>query len=213
LDLVLHLSLSTDTGGPKAFDITFNSASIDTTGKLPVVEYNMLWRAADTTSWFQYCIDSSSAADKVVFQEGMAVDPNNAAVTRDLATAGFTTLSCRKGAMATVHWWGYPYRVGADTFFFDSGLHMKRASYCGDDNHYTISGTQILIHDSAGINAEPITHVEAFWNQKGAICVNMAYRRYLNTTFNGWCNGAPLPNCAGFPNSTTYLKDGAASKQ
>jgi hypothetical protein len=211
--LKLHLFTNTDLSGQKAFDVMFNQGWVDSSGKRPVVVLNMLWRVAGGSSWYQYCVDSSSAPDQMVFQQGMAIDPVTAAVTRDSTTSGFTTLSCRKGGPATVHWWGYAYKLGYKTFYFDAGLHMKRASYCGDDKHYTVSGTQILIDDSAAINSDAINHVEAYWNEKGAICVNMPYRRYLNNGFTGWCGGVQLPDCSAQPSSTIYLDDGAVSKQ
>jgi hypothetical protein len=213
LRLQLHLFLSQSLLGPKSFTVSFTKGGVDTTGKNPIMHFNMVWRGDGTSTDYQYCINSASLPDQVVFQQGFAVDPVNAKVTRDSTTTGFVTLSCTLGAMAKVHQWGYPYRLGTATYFFDSGLQMKRDSYCANAAHYTKSGTPILIDDSYPFNDDAIQNIEAFWSPEGAICVNMMYRRYNSMAFSGFCNGQPLPDCSLYPQVKPYLADGALSQQ
>jgi ADYC domain len=114
-------------------------------------------------------------------------------VTRNATTAHFVTVSCRLGGPATVYWWGYDHLNPATTWYFDGGLHMKRASYCANSRHYTIAGTQIRIADDAGIEDDPIQDVEAFWTPTGATCLGTM--RHPELGFSGWCNGVKLPVC------------------
>jgi len=55
------------------------------------------------------------------------------------------------------------------------------ASYCGDDRHYTVSGTRI--------NSEHLRHAELA----------------RSAGFTGRCNGRPLPRCAVSSARTRYL--------
>jgi hypothetical protein len=111
---------------------------------------NMRWKLTTGTTWNQYCHRTDGTNDEVVFQQGIAVDPVDASVNR---TPAAVTLSCRRGAMATVRLWGYSYRGSNVTLtnLFDAGLHMKRASYCGDASFYTRANTEILVWDNQGI--------------------------------------------------------------
>ena len=106
------------------------------------------------------------------------------------------TLSCRYGGIATVRLWGYPYRAPYNTYFFDAGLQMKRASYCADSSFYTHANTKIRIWDSAGENQDPMTaaEVEAWWTPNGATCIGPL--RHSGMGFSGKCNGVPLPPCS-----------------
>jgi ADYC domain-containing protein len=220
LKLTLHLVLPgsgvpTSVGSaPKAFAIWFNGGGFDSSGQVTVEKFNMMWRAEGSAANYQYCIDSDSLKDQVVFQQSIDVDPNTGAVTRDSKTTSHVTLSCRKGAIATVHTWGYAYKPGFKTFYFDAGINLKRAAYCGDARHWTKSGTLIRIADSSGINTDAIFKTEAYWGLGGALCVNMNERRQMPMPFSGICNGQPLPDCSTFPAASGYwLEDGAESLQ
>jgi len=192
--LNLQLVITFNEHGTSAlYTLLFDSVTTDS-DKASIRKYNMLWRSGNngTGATTQYCFRADGSSDQVVFQQDIIVNPGNANVTRD---ANYVTLSCRYGAPATVRMWGYPYRIGYATYYFDAGLHMKRASYCGDGDFYTESGTKIRVHDDAGVQTDPIPELEAWWTPKGAACVNMANRRHMDIPFSGSCNGVPLPPC------------------
>ncbi|MCU1280077.1 MAG: hypothetical protein JWM53_3623 [bacterium] len=210
LDLKVIITPDASAGGSKQYELSFDKFATDISGKQPVRTVNMRWRAAySNVVPTQYCVDASNQPDPVVFQQGMAVNPVNAAVTRNSTTDGVVTLSCRLGAMATVHSWGYAYRTPYNTFYFDAGLQMKRASYCADANHYTTAGTKIQIADDSGIQSDTITYLESWWTPQGALCLDNP--RHWNAGFSGSCNGQPLPHCVNRP--AQYLADGPAILQ
>jgi hypothetical protein len=215
LGLQLSLYLNQSTLGPKAFTIAFNGGGIDHLGSLAIEHFNMITRAAGAASFYQYCVDSGGAADQVVFQQSIDVDVDNGKVTRDSTTTKDVTLSCRKGAIATVHSWGYAYKPGFKTYYFDAGINLKRAAYCGDWRHWTISGTKIRIADSSGINTEAIDKTEAYWGLGGALCVNPGYRRVMSKFFDPATScGQPMPDCSAYPPSSGYwIEDGATLLQ
>jgi hypothetical protein len=160
--------------------------------------------------------------DNVVFQQGILVNALTADMNRDNA---YVTLSCQLGAIARARLWGYAYRgTQAQADMFETVMHMKRASYCGDASFFTRRATEFFIKDSAGINddgAGIITSTsgfEATWgyhaaNNFRALCVNMVDRRHPNAlylppnwtggshdAFTGDCDGngtvdLPLDNC------------------
>ncbi len=192
VNLKLHLSFADPaTGKLDMYVIGFDSVLTEA-GVRPLRKYDMTWKVEGATTDQSYCYDANGKLDPVVFQRGIAVNPTTAAVTRDATTVDTVTLSCRRGGIATVYWWGYPYASGSD-YFFAAGLHMKRASYCGDSSYYTISGTQILIDDSSHIEDSEIQQVEAYWTPTGATCVGKM--RHPELGFNGICNGVLLPPC------------------
>jgi hypothetical protein len=125
-------------------------------------------------------------------------------------------MSCRKGAIATVFWWGYPYLgTPADTFYYDAGIHMKRASYCADGEAYTETGAKIWILDDRAINAGGAGPIEARWSPSGATCLSKL-RRPLIAAARGFTHSCParmppdLPPCLPvvFPLPTPTLIDG-----
>ena len=138
----------------------------------------------------EYCTrapvkDQPLASDAVVFQQAIAVNPITAVMVRN---NNFVTLSCRHGAIATARWWGYKYRdTQANADLFEAAMHMKRASYCGDDTFYTRANTDILINDghfeTMGLGSDVY---EASWGRPNgdpskpirALCVNRHYSRH-----------------------------------
>jgi hypothetical protein len=212
LDLQLYITLANPINSKtELYMIDFDSVATDV-GKGAVRKFNMRWRPATANALpTQYCVDANNQPDQVVFQQGMYVNPVTAMVVRNSNTAGFVTLSCRLGAMATVHWWGYAYRLGFNTFYFDSGLHMKRASYCADAHHYTKAGTLIQIQDNQGIQNDQIDHLEAYWSPTGAKCLDTM--RHPGMGFNRMCNGVLLPHCSQIAVGPQYLADGPAVLQ
>ena len=144
-----------------------------------------------------YCVDAHGNADPVVFQGGIAIDPDTARVTRGGSTDGVVTLSCRSGAPATVYSWGYRHRE--DAYYFDAALQMKRASYCGDGATYTRSATLIDIADDRGGARSPLARLEARWTPTGASCVNRDHLRHpelaVEKRFTFTCQGRSLPPC------------------
>lgn len=211
LNLTLSIAVNDGLADDKALGLRFTGGGIDSTGKLAVEYFNMVWTRGNKS--FQYCLhnDETWSNDQVVFQGSIAVDPNTATVTRDSTTTNMVTLSCRGGAMATVHKWGYGYRTGYNPKFFDAALQMKRASYCADAHFYTVAGTAIKITDSIDVNDDPISLVEAFWSPQGALCVDLGNMRHPELGFTGSCNGKQLPSCDGYPQpGYAYIEDGAA---
>jgi hypothetical protein len=186
-------------------------------GKQPLRMYNMRWRGlTDNAQPTQYCSDASNVPDPVVFQQGIDVEPVTGSVKRGLTTAGFVTMSCSRGAPAKVYGWGYAYAgTPTETFYFDAGIHMKRASYCGDSQYYTVAGTKIQIADDQHIQNEykDIKNVEARWTPTGAICLEPDHERHpemvANKGFTGLCNNQQLPRCSHLPPPVSpYLADG-----
>ncbi len=167
---------------------------------------------ADPANPNQHLQPLQHETDPVVFQQGIGVNPLTATM---VVNNSYTTMSCFHGAMATVAWWGYPYRGSStQTNRFEAAMHMKRASYCGDKSFYTRSGTQILIKDN--VTPTPIqndslstANFEAAWGTTSqgirAVCVNMAKRRRPGVFFppqtgadwDGKCNNVALPDCPG----------------
>jgi hypothetical protein len=158
-----------------------------------------------------YCVDANKQPDPVLFQEGIDVHPVFGSVTRPPSTTKVLTMSCRKGAIATVFAWGYSYLgIPADTFYYDAGIHMKRASYCADGEAYTANGTHIWIFDDRKINAEVGPALEARWSPTGATCLTTPRHPTLAVGFTG-CRSGPLPPCSSvtFPLSAPSLIDWA----
>jgi hypothetical protein len=188
--LNLEVVLSLD----KLYTIDWDVAGSETM-KATIQEYNMRWRLTGSSSANQYCFRGDGTKDAVVFQQGMWVNPVTAKVARSSTIEGYVTLSCRYGAIATARLWGYPYRTPYNTFFYDSALQMKRASYCADSEFYTHSGTKIRVWDAAGVQDDPMTpaEIEAYWTPNGATCIGPM--RHWGMGFSGSCNGVPLPKC------------------
>ncbi|MDB4966182.1 MAG: hypothetical protein JWN44_1871 [Myxococcales bacterium] len=165
--------------------------------------------------------------DSVVFQAGIAVDPQTGHVG---ANASFVTMSCRYGAPATAYWWGYDH--ASDLWHFAAAIHMKRASYCGDGGFHTVSGTHIDIQDEAYIEGATSlggikiadSAVEAMWTPNGARCYSQPRRPDLKdkgvTVFAGSCGGQALQPCPSVVptiqsaqvNNTNALVDGVVAQ-
>lgn len=216
VDLVLHVSFTVPgRRTPVLATLGFNAAS--TTPRVDNFKtsarvYDLRWQNlsdSPATAPQPYCHGPHNVPDTAVFQQGIAVDPVNGTVTR--SNAAGITLSCSLGAPAVVYRWGYPYHGSAsDTFYFDAGIHMKRASYCGDANYYTVSGTRIQIADDRSIQSEPIRFLEARWSPSGAICVDYNrpdYLRHPEMGFTGQCGSKLVSKCIGAATSP-YLADG-----
>ena len=174
----------------------------------------MRWNAGDTKSAnpATYCTraplnGAAGTDDWAVFQQGISVDPLTSVMSKDNTV---TTLSCRRGAVATARWWNYIYRgTAAQDDMFEAAMHMKRASYCGDDAFFTRRNTDILVWDNAGNQTSPITptNMEASWGRVNggpihAVCVTGPNRRrpgalYEGDNFDRTCNGAvpTIPSC------------------
>jgi len=254
LQLKLHISFEVPFNGvmsPKTVTLDFNATN---TNEVPLPnsnvtqiprKYNMRWTNPNdypNNPPQQYCHGPSQQPDDMaVLQQGLDVHPLTGAVTR-LNVGNHVTVSCSLGAPAVVYSWGYPYRGSdADTFYFDAGIHMKRASYCGDSRYYTWAGTLIKITDSKlthnGIPLHPPFSppgVEAWWGKDGALCVNSENIRHLslapknnellsckNGVYSGqpqdlpschfMCSGKPLPRCTPNPQQQPFLFDGPMS--
>jgi hypothetical protein len=172
----------------------------------------------------QYCVDADAdrTPDQVVFQQGMFVDPVTGKVSRGDEYARYVTMSCALGGVVLAYLWGYDYvgkptdpAVPDPTFYFDAAIQMKRASYCGDWKHYTISGTRIRIVDNVIINDDHPKDsgnqsivVEAFWKRDGAICLNQNNHRHPELAFDG-CSDRILSECPA-PSASQPLYNGLA---
>ena len=151
---------------------------------------------------------NGSVPDPVVFQQGIGVNALSAKMVRN---DSYVTLSCRYGAIATVRWWGYVYRGNAaQSTMFEAAMHMKRASYCGDDTFFTRANTYIYIKDIVPNQHGTVTptNMEASWGADTngrirALCVTDANRRrplakYYGDVFDRTCNGTvspAIPDC------------------
>jgi hypothetical protein len=161
----------------------------------PVHKYGMAWWNPADQSAHNYCAGAPKTPggppvlDSVVFMGGIDVNPINGAVVRN---PDVVTLSCSLGAIATAYRWGYDYKPlslfghplteynATALWYFNAAIQMKRASYCGDDRHYTMANTDIYISDAKsiqdGIQAPSL--IEAFWTPQGASCVNVSQMRH-----------------------------------
>lgn len=179
------------------------------TGAL-VWSYPMFWNPGTSASANRtvYCEralqqgETTRDPDALVFQQGIAVDPITAEMTRNGA---YVTLSCRHGAIANARSWGYFYRGdAAASLMFEAAMHMKRASYCGDETFYTRRDTPILINDIANIQHDGVTssNVEARWGRGPggrirALCVNWIFppgpdlRRHSGANYPPNASGVP----------------------
>ncbi len=199
-DLVLYLQLVNPVSGARqVYALEFAKRPIEVGRGTVLSKYIMRWHDTDVAHPARvYCRDGNQNEDTVVFQRGMFVNPVSGSVTRAPATADFVTLSCRQGAIATVYHWGYHYLGATAKTYFDAGIHMKRASYCGDETFYTVTGTHIRLADDLGIHSEVSSAqdpmIEAYWDEHGATCFGV--QRNLTKVFSPHsCNGQPLPPC------------------
>jgi hypothetical protein len=177
--------------------------------KNSITTYDLTWSDPAiiglTASAPPYCVDAHGQPDPVVFQQGIVVNPIDGQVTRGAAAAGVITMSCLQGAPATVYRWGYR----TDSDLFNAGIQMKRASYCGDAQYFTVAGTQIEIADSDRIQtATPrLEDVEAWWSPTGATCLNPVRERHRGMGFSGTCLGVALLPCPTTLPAAPYLYD------
>lgn len=181
------------------------TATTDTNQSL--AKYDLTWRDLQSAGVpsKSYCADANGVADPVVFQQGIDVDPITGRVAPAEQATGLVTMSCSLGAPAKVYGWGYSYHpspgtAATDMYYFAAAIQMKRASYCGDENHYTVAGTEISIVDDRHIHPglqlpDTIKTVEAWWAEAGARCVTLPNRRHLGMAFNGTCPNRVLPSC------------------
>jgi hypothetical protein len=173
--------------------------------------YNLRWRVDDLQqqprpspepAWTQYCRDGGDAKaggphqpDAVVFHGGIDIDPSSGTVSRPAGS--HVTMSCYLGAPAAVTSWGYPHLGSKDkVFYFDAGIHMKLAAFCGDSQFFTHAGVNIdVADDNAGSRSGegPPLYLEAVWSPEGAICVNPQNVR--DKPFTG-CPHRPLTPCS-----------------
>ena len=172
-----------------------------------VIKYDLSWSEQGSSTSKRYC---ATPEDPVVFQQGIDVHPVTGRVT---PSPSVVTMSCRQGALATVYWWGYDYRGTSDAerFYFESGIQMKRASYCADENYYTTAGTPIVIADDHGIEGwyQDIQTLEARWSPKGAVCLDTM--RHPEKNFSRICNSTPVPTCDQVALKGAYLANGLGS--
>ena len=200
-------------GVTQSYVLEFGRAATDARSRAPLQMYELRWRerAAGAVP-VPYCVDARGSADPIVFQGGIAIDPDTARVTRGGSTDGVVTLSCRSGAPATVYSWGYRHRE--DAYYFDAALQMKRASYCGDGATYTQSPTLVDIADDRHVAQSPLARLEARWTPTGASCVNRDHLRHpeiaVEKGFTFTCQGRSLPPCT-TPALGRYLASGVAS--
>jgi hypothetical protein len=148
-----------------------------------VYKYNMWYQNTYTgEAWTNYCNDAAGNTDPVVFQGGIDVTPWAGQVT---SNSSDVTLSCRQGAIATAYYWGYDYR--SDWWHYAAAIHMKRASYCGDDKFFTVAGTHITILDDWFTQMQfPNGGIEALWTPYGASCFNQSRRPDGDPTLPYW---------------------------
>jgi hypothetical protein len=217
LKIGIVFSLAAFDGGPASYSaLVFQSTgTVSSNGMPPMNTYDLSWstlaKESDLSAAMPgtpYCVDAQGKTDPVVFQQGIDVDPASGIVGD--RRPDIVTMSCREGAMPTVYSWGYDYRtvVPADTFYFDAGIQMKRASYCGDAQYFTAAGTEIHIADDKGIQPwrpDPAL-IEAWWTPTGAQCVNPANERHRGMGFSGRCKDRKLPHCD-FSPTGRYLVD------
>jgi len=174
------------------------------------MEYVVAGLLGATTS--SSCIGPNNESQRSVFYQGSQWNPMNAERSDGM---NLVTMTCESGAVATCMRWGYrPWGSGQDQTgqtasfadYHQACIHMKRASYCGDSQTYTLDGTPIFISDelSPPINSGSMALIEALWTTTGATCVSN--RRHPEFLFLG-CP-LPLPNCPSDLGSSYLLADG-----
>jgi hypothetical protein len=101
--------------------------------------------------------------------------------------------ACAAAAVGKAAVWGYsPWSTDATTHQVAS--RAVRADYCGNGQSYTEAGTALQLRDVFGINdfADPGQKNEAFWGERGALCVDIP--RYVEPGQID-CNGEVPPPC------------------
>jgi hypothetical protein len=164
------------------------------------------------SSWKSYCTGSTGESQRAVFYQGSQWNPLNAARQDG---SNLITMTCESGSVAKCMSWGYrPWgsaqkQDGTNVSLIDhlqTCIHMKRASYCGDSNTYTVDGTRIFVNDqlSPPINQGSLDRIEALWSPSGATC--LSNRRHPELLFLGCAN--PLPVCPQNPTGNYLLANG-----
>jgi len=229
---LLHLSIAFKRAGYSTISFVRHATDSRTTSGTHTTAtlhvFDMQWNdgtTVDLATRQPYCtlapVGGVADLDWVVFQQGIIVNALNGRLNQN---SSYVTLSCRKGGIATARKWGYVYRgTAAQANMFETAIHMKRASYCGDATFYTRRNTDIFIRDSATINDDddpttgssaltfPDADFEASWGYDSAsgtfraLCVNVGNRRRPGAewpppvygggnTFNGHCaDGTTIP--------------------
>jgi len=217
--LELQLELEFEFAAAKNIAILAFNDTQTHSGRNAVRTYNLRWRligAAPGAKQYCFADRDGKIPDSIVFQRGIEVDPMNGAIHRRNPSSSVVTISCYLGAPAQVYGWGYDYLDVKTDPYFRAGIHMKRASYCGDESYYTQPGTEILMHDDRPIRDElvlnPNTKIEAHWKPDGAVCMNPENVRHLSMvpiktgllsctnpkrrdTCSFVCKGTPVPRC------------------
>ena len=123
LGLQLSLYLNQSTLGPKAFTIAFNGGGIDHLGSLAIEKFNMITRAARLGVLLSVLrrLRGRGGPGRVPAGRSTSI-PTTARSRAPRPRPSDVTLSCRKGAIATVHSWGYAYKPGCKTYYFDAGI-------------------------------------------------------------------------------------------
>ena len=197
----------------QSYVLSFNSPQVISHDDAhPVYTYNMQWREVGQNGPAKdYCVAPYAShggwthfvRDPIVFQKDIVVDPSFGKVDH-VSQGEVVTLSCRNGALATVYDWGYDYHASGASGAFDAAIQMKRASYCGDAQHYTIAGTPIDIFN------DPSHHhngLEAIWEPDGARCVNISNLRHPELGFSK-CPTRNLKPCDEVALPVPYLASG-----
>ena len=167
--LTLYIRFTTLGDDPKEYVLDFDGPPIAPPpgNTRPTTSYHMRWAENGRGGVpLSYCQDANHLPDSVVFQRGIDVDPVTGTVARNSQANNFVTLSCYLGAPAVVYRWNYDY-ADTDSFYFDAGIQMKRASYCGNGDYYTVAETKIQIGDDRINRDLPIHMLEAWWSPQG----------------------------------------------
>jgi hypothetical protein len=195
--LELHYTYQkTSSSTPIVFTIRFDSASLDSSAKIPqgqqndVWKYNVLARQEGQTpalSFQPICLTETGLPDQAIMLSNRW-DPVTA---NRIDQQNVITFACRDFALGKCAHLGYrPWAKGtscsgsgsnrkcADIALTDhhqSCVRMMRADYCGNGKSYTVNGTLIDIYDYLNPPIQvPETDwdIEARWTPTGAICIN-----------------------------------------
>ncbi len=180
--------------------------------------YELTWSTvfADTTGGNKLCgvdTDATGVGDfyAVLFDDDR-IDADAIRVTGE--TANWFNIGCAGHALAKQHLTGNTKAgaaiIGATAPTINNrtaNLKMLSADYCGGGDPFTVAGTPLRWKDSLGRvdTTMTSTHIEARWNETGAICLNVPRVDYSPTPLGtatfpghvepllvpaaGWCTG------------------------
>lgn len=223
----LNIALLLPGTGTSAAPIYAFVVRVDGVDKVPsqadtVYGFRMSYRPdfGSTQVWAPFCKGPQGQSELSVWYLGAVWEPMTG--KKLISGKEFNAVTCETGGIAVCLGWGYqPWNyaryasTGQDESleaYHQTCIHMKRASYCANEDAFTVNGTLIEINDpfAPQIHSSPLNTIEAVWTETGATCLtNPRHPALLSPSFvsNG-CGNGPLPVCTASAFSGAWLATG-----